>query len=69
MKEGNNLKGDVVLHGSGVYDLFYGSPDLTGYVVDEHSYEKESSGTVKVQLKLKHPVTNKEYSLLMIASN
>lgn len=54
--EGKNLKGNVVVHGVGVLDLFYNTPDLTGWeFVGQFTEIDAVFANEKVQLRFRNP--------------
>lgn len=62
------LTGNIVAHGIGVRDLFYGVPDLNNYDF-VGPFTEETETTYKVQLKFRHKVTGKEFDVLLMPDN
>lgn len=67
--EGKNLKGNVVVHGVGVRDLFYSTPDLTGWeFVGQFTEIDAESADIKVQSRFRNPMTGEEFAVLLLPS-
>lgn len=66
MKNGHDLRGNIVVHGTGVRDLYYGVPNLGDYEFIEQVCEKTDSGSLKVQLKFQHKITKEYFDILLM---
>lgn len=65
--EGEHLTGDIVAHGSGVRDLYYGVPDLSEYeFVGQTICTDKKYGSLQVQLKFKKG--SKTFDVLLMPS-
>lgn len=61
------LTGNIVAHGTGVIDLFYGVPDLNDYEFVGHETEEYVDDVKKVQLKFRHKTTGKDFDILLMS--
>ena len=67
MESVNKLRGNIVAHGIGVRDLYYGIPDIEGMKYVGHEIE-EVNDTYKVQLKFMLK-DGKEFNILLMSNN
>lgn len=64
--EGKDLKGDIVGHAHGVYDLYHGVPNLEdAKFIGVFTEEDEKFHTLKVQLRFELK-NGKEWSVLLM---